>query len=425
MIELIEKVPALMYALQLFWAECLMMFLLPKKKYWWAYFIGFSLLLFGVSLVIPDLIFGGLFYLPLIVCFGIIGISFYFMLDFKLNGLLFGLICVGLMQHTAECFTMSVRHLFDVQPSTWAWMWTSLLCYVVVYGLYFLYFRKRAGGISLKTLKVTLIAFIVFMVVFNLRNLAAIVCEKYSVNRYITAIYNGYATICCVLCCSYMFSSGREETLNKEKEQLLNLLQKEQAQYHRLVSSQDTINRKCHDLKYQIVELQRSTTTEAREEKLLQLEKDVLIYENLPKTGNVALDYTISDKYLLCQQQNVKFTYIVDGSSLEFMEPTDIYSLFGNALDNAIECVLRCDDVEKRIISLNVNKHGDMLHVHLENYCADEVVVTDNEVKTSKNDKENHGFGIKSMKYIVEKYGGIINLSFDRNIFSLDIVFAL
>lgn len=51
-----------------------------------------------------------------------------------------------------------------------------------------------------------------------------------------------------------------------------------------------------------------------------------------------------TEKSLLCERHKIRFTYMIDGEQLDFMDPVDIASLFGNALDNAIESVLRTDD---------------------------------------------------------------------------------
>lgn len=57
------------------------------------------------------------------------------------------------------------------------------------------------------------------------------------------------------------------------------------------------------------------------------------------RTGNETLDIVLTDKLLYCEKNNVTITCIADGKSLSFMSEEDIYSLFGNALDNAVLAV--------------------------------------------------------------------------------------
>jgi sensor histidine kinase regulating citrate/malate metabolism len=112
----------------------------------------------------------------------------------------------------------------------------------------------------------------------------------------------------------------------------------------------------------------------------------------------------------------------VDGSLLSAIEPTDIYTLFGNAIDNAIECVMQYPDEEKRILSLYVAGSGELMRIHFENYCERKITVKDGEVQTSKDDPINHGFGLKSIRFIAEKYGGYLNVQAADNVFTLDVL---
>lgn len=100
----------------------------------------------------------------------------------------------------------------------------------------------------------------------------------------------------------------------------------------------------------------------------------------------------------------------------------DIYSLFGNALDNAIECEKKLGK-EKRFISLKLAGKDDMISLRIENYCLT-IDMKDGLPVTSKSDKEFHGFGLKSISYIVKKYGGIMKIEFKDNVFALNIIFS-
>ena len=64
---------------------------------------------------------------------------------------------------------------------------------------------------------------------------------------------------------------------------------------------------------------------------------------------------------------------MVDGKLLNFMNTTDVYALFGNLMDNAIESVIKEADEEKRIISVSIKIQNHGVHIHSENYCKDEI----------------------------------------------------
>lgn len=103
------------------------------------------------------------------------------------------------------------------------------------------------------------------------------------------------------------------------------------------------------------------------------------------------------------------------------MKSSDIFSLFSNALDNAIECVSEYDD-DKRIISLKVIRQEKITLISIENYCDKEIVYDGGLPVTTKKDKNLHGFGLKSIDYIVRKYDGVVKIKTENNMFSLTIV---
>ena len=106
----------------------------------------------------------------------------------------------------------------------------------------------------------------------------------------------------------------------------------------------DLINRKCHDLKHQIAALRRISDRREREESIQALEQSVMIYDSVVKTGNDILDTVLTEKSLLCESRGITLTCVADGDCLDFMDGVDIYTIFGNALDNAIESVTPLDD---------------------------------------------------------------------------------
>lgn len=103
------------------------------------------------------------------------------------------------------------------------------------------------------------------------------------------------------------------------------------------------------------------------------------------------------------------------------MAPADVYALMGNALDNALERVLKEKEGE-RIISFQIRHHNDMVLIHLENRCSRMLRFENGIPITDKKDKTQHGFGVKSMRYIVEKYQGELLMSVKNGKFNLDIL---
>lgn len=149
------------------------------------------------------------------------------------------------------------------------------------------------------------------------------------------------------------------------------------------------------------------------------------IYDCSVKTGSDALDLILTQKSIICENYNIKLSCIIDGANLGFMRGSDILALFGNALDNAIEEVQKEVSPEKRIISLRVSCEMNMLFIHMDNYCSSSLIFNEGFPLTTKADKNYHGFGVKSIRYIVKKYNGDVNMYLQDGKFNLDILFAL
>lgn len=204
----------------------------------------------------------------------------------------------------------------------------------------------------------------------------------------------------------------RENTIIKE-------LSKESKSHYEI--SKATM-KSLHDMKHRVNAVLDSKIGLSEEEKK-DINDKIFIFENQYNTGNETLNIILTEKGVVCKEKHINFNCMIDGSKISFMEIDDIYSLFGNALTNAIEATSKYEDKEARMISLTVK--GDELHtiVHLENTFLHKIKIVDGIPMTDKDDINAHGFGIKSMQNIVEKYKGNMTITIKDNIFLLDILF--
>ena len=184
------------------------------------------------------------------------------------------------------------------------------------------------------------------------------------------------------------------------------------------------VNQKYHDLKHQIALLRSEISSDSKLAYLDQMEKEIRSYEAQNKTGNDVLDTVLTAKSLQCQREGIGLTVTADGSAIHFMQPMDISILFGNALDNAIESVGQLPDREKRLIHLTINRQKSFVRIHMENCYAGELKFVNGIPVTNKQDKNFHGFGIKSIRSIVDKYDGSMTIHAENGWFELRILFT-
>lgn len=225
--------------------------------------------------------------------------------------------------------------------------------------------------------------------------------------------------------CMFVLWMEFELLYNKHLEQDVAVMQRvrsdEERQYQLSKDTIDAINVKCHDIRHQIRHLEEGGVA-VEKGALEDLAQEVRIYDSKVKTGNDALDTILSEKRLLCEREGTRLTCIADGAALSGLSPADLYSLFGNLLDNAIEAVRRLDGAERRTISLVVSRRGDMAVIHEENYFDGDVRFEGGLPVSTKGDPLNHGFGTRSMSQIVERYGGSMSMRAPGDRFGVTIV---
>ena len=221
------------------------------------------------------------------------------------------------------------------------------------------------------------------------------------------------------------FIQRKQNHSQKELAALQTVLESQYAQYRISRDTIDMINRKYHDLKHQIAALRAEPDAAVREQWLREMEEDIRAYEAQNKTGNHILDTVLTGKSLNCQNQGIELVVVADGRVLEFMDLMDICTIFGNALDNAIECEMKIADPSKRMIRLMLSAQKQFMLLKVENYCPTPPDFRDGLPATTKRDADNHGFGLKSIRNTAQKYGGSMTTAVEDNWFVLKVLIPL
>lgn len=207
-----------------------------------------------------------------------------------------------------------------------------------------------------------------------------------------------------------------ENKYRQELSLMEELLHQEKKQYEHSKENIDLINMKCHDLKHLLSDLEGKLTAA----EIHALQDAVNIYDHTIQTGNETLDMILYEKQLACQKDSISLSCMADGAALSFLSLSHTYSLFNNAIDNAIEAVRQIPDPEKRIIGITVRREGVQVVINVTNYFEGIAPPADG-LSTTKTDKNHHGFGLRSMRYVAGLYQGTVSTSAEHHMFSLDI----
>lgn len=211
-------------------------------------------------------------------------------------------------------------------------------------------------------------------------------------------------------------------TMQTEQEALAAIAEQRSGQ---LAFSQElinTINIKSHDLKKQLGYLKSHRV--AGDELLAELEDSFENYDSFIQTQNETLSTVLLEKSLVCHRYGIPFSCIADGSGMGFMKELDIYTLFANLMDNAIEASLD-PALEHKCINLIVRQQAGFLSIHEENYCTGKPRFADGLPRTSKANERYHGFGTRSMRQLAEKYDGTISMKAEDGVFSVNILIPI
>lgn len=217
----------------------------------------------------------------------------------------------------------------------------------------------------------------------------------------------------------------QEVKIKRENEFLQNMIRMQYNDYQKSEESIAIVNQKYHDLKHAIALLKADISDSEKMKYLDQIEDDIRSYEAQNKTGNKVLDAILTGKALTASKSSVSITCVADGKAMDFISALDISTLFGNALDNAIEAVKKLDDTESRSIHVSVCRKKNFLCIRVQNPYKGNLAFRSRIPVTTKKNKELHGYGVKSIRSVVEKYGGNLNITAAHQMFELNILIPM
>ncbi|WOF23555.1 GHKL domain-containing protein [Microbacterium betulae] len=214
----------------------------------------------------------------------------------------------------------------------------------------------------------------------------------------------------------------REMRTRRDAEAMSRLLQSQHDQYEISRRAIDEVNRKHHDMKHHLDALRAETDPRTRARMLDDLEGSIRDYGAQVRTGNRVLDAVLTAKRMRAREDGVEVSYVVDGGLLDFMDPLDVTSVLGNALDNAIEATRRVPDADERLVRVALFAQDGFVMLRVEN-TFDGVVRRADDRIVSRKDETGHGYGLRNIEAAVEKYGGSVSIGADERWFSLRALF--
>ena len=348
---------------------------------------------------------------------------------------LFCLSCAYLMQHFASSAYLFLFQMGWLPENELLLKWMYPAIYILIYSVFYILFARSItenGHYPVSTGLSVLITAITITVVYYLsiftRQLASFMNVDTETASYqiMLGICQIYAMFVCFLTLSILKLYRNELHAWKMLETNKAIWNQRRQQYEFSRENMELMNHRLHDMKHQIAAISQMENGGSRRDAYVhELESILHAAETYAETGNEALDTILTEKGLYCKTHAIQWSCVADGSFLTFMDVVDLYTLMGNALDNAVESVEKTEDEKKRFISVNIRQEKGFALIQIKNHMEGKLHFRENLPVTSKDDAANHGFGIKSIRSIVEKYHGTMTVTADNNIFVLTILIPL
>lgn len=228
----------------------------------------------------------------------------------------------------------------------------------------------------------------------------------------IAAVFSSLGCVCLV---AYM-SKAMQNTYQLQK------LKMQQEYYQDKMKEEERVRSIYHDMKNHLLVLENTQESEAARQMARKLRSQIADYEDYVHTGNEFLDIILRDKAEKAREKQIDFSIAVEFQGIDFVEPLDLSTLFGNGIDNAMEASEKLPK-EQRTILLKAGRVQNFVSVLIENSCGPKTCAKN--LRTSKADEFLHGFGISNMQKTAEKYGGQLIARREQEKFILKILIPI
>lgn len=226
-----------------------------------------------------------------------------------------------------------------------------------------------------------------------------------------------------------LFYLIRDFTERAEESKRISLLQEQRKNqiemYESLELSYNQQKKKVHEFKNHLDCIQGLLKENRQEEALEYVSKinnPAEQHMSYFSTLNPVVDVVINQKYQQSQEEGIPMVMILDELSTIPIEDKDMVILLSNLLNNAIEACRKLD-VKDRIIKFKFVQDKEQIIISIKNPIKKQPLIVDNQIKTTKDNEEEHGIGLYNIEEVIKKYRGEGIFNTEQGIFSYTIIF--
>lgn len=183
------------------------------------------------------------------------------------------------------------------------------------------------------------------------------------------------------------------------------------AEYLKVLQKQnEELAKKVHDEKNHLYIIKNLKSKEEIEEYIDGILEEINSQKAAIRTKNPVLDILLHKYAVLCDGQDIKYSFKTQTANLDFMADNDIVSLVDNLLENAVEATSKSED---RVINFSIAKNNNFYIVKCFNTFKIDPVQKNGKFISVKNN-EYHGFGTEIIESVVKAYNGFSDVTIDK-----------
>lgn len=219
------------------------------------------------------------------------------------------------------------------------------------------------------------------------------------------------------------------DNLIKENEMMIMKTELEQNHYRRMEEVNQEYAEYIHEMRHIMQTLEQLSSTDQTEMvKQLSVDASRFLMKKSPVEEMIYINDTIAnavfvDRRKKCEELGINCSLdIQPGISLDFISDLDKIRMFGNLLDNAVEGAVGCENAK---VSVNLYRGNDSIIIFkvVNNYRRD-CNKQGNLYLSTKQEKSKHGFGLKNVQKLAEKYHGFLHIMEGNEMFQAILILS-
>lgn len=276
---------------------------------------------------------------------------------------------------------------------------------------------SRVYSKKIKNLPIKYWLYIIFCPIFSF--IILLVLDRLLIEYNLTNLWFTILPIMGLIYINFITLNLFEDYYNRLEIETMKELEKKASENYKILENNEQEVRKLkHDMNNNILVLKNlidKNNIDTAKEYLNELSIKIGKVSSTVYTKNYTLDSVLNIEAKKAQLYDISYKVSIISSHEIFISSIDISTILCNALDNAIE---GAKDSKKKLIYIGIEIKKDRIYIIIQNSISE----TDNiNLISNKQDKKQHGYGLKNIKEIVNKYEGYIDFKIDEDIFILDI----